>query len=126
MYLSNKTLIWNYTYPDTSYRFDQGYFVQVHQSERRETVDFRVDHLTNGNYKLEISRVGFEKADPFTRYLMMGRPANPSLTDETLLRSAATCEPVVTTQQVRNGSFTKRFELRDNDIVFIKLTKITK
>ena len=119
-----QVLLWNYTFTETGALFDQGYFVKDQPSSLKEATAINVKNIANGKYKMEMYKVGYRQNDFFSTYLDMGRPAQITLLQENKLKAASTDLPFMTKDIVVNaGSFKQNIELRENDIVFIKLIK---
>ena len=120
-----QALIWNYTFTSTEKEFNQGYFIKDQPSRAKEMVHFEIQNLDKGQYRAEVYQVGYKINDPFTKYIEMGRPSDVSLAQMAELKNASTGEPVSSsTVSVKNGTFKKSFQLRENDIYFIKLVKL--
>lgn len=119
-----QALIWDYTQPSKGYSFNQDYFNQVQPPAASRDVRFSLSNLANGRYTLEEYRVGFEKNDPYTAYLKMGKPATLSKAAVSRLQQlssgAASGKTMV---QVQNGKFERNIPLQDNEIVFLKLIR---
>jgi len=119
-----QALVWNYTYPDTTYTFDQIYFIKEQPSKVKEQIELQVNNVKNGNYKVEVYKVGYKQNDPFTKYLEMGRPSQITREQEAELKKQSTGLPISTSNVViSNGVYKTSISLRDNDIVFIKLVR---
>lgn len=117
-----QTLIWNYTFTETGTNFDQGYFIKKQPSTIRQNTELEISNIKNGKYRVEIYKVGYKQNDPFTGYLEMGRPSQISRNQEAELKKLSSGLPAeVNNIVINNGYFRKTIQLRDNDIVFIKL-----
>lgn len=122
-----QVLLWNYTFPDTTYTFDQLYFIKPQPSAIKETTELEITHVKNGKYRVETYRVGYKQNDPFTLYLEMRRPSQITRQQETELKKQSTGLPTSSDiVNINNGKFEGKFEVKENDIVFIKLIKLDK
>ncbi|WP_256013941.1 GH39 family glycosyl hydrolase [Desertivirga xinjiangensis] len=120
-----QALIWNYTFASTEKEYNQGYFIKDQPSRAKEMVYFEIENLDKGQYRAEVYQVGYKINDPFTKYIEMGSPSDVSLAQMAELKKASAGVPVSSsTVSVKNGTFKKSFELRENDIYFIKLVKL--
>ncbi|MEO7309581.1 MAG: glycoside hydrolase [Chitinophagaceae bacterium] len=121
------SLIWNYTFTETGKEFDQGYFVKDQPATLKETVELEISHIRNGNYRLEVYKVGYEQNDPFSFYYKMGRPPQMTRNQEQELIAHSTGLPASSEKiTITNGLFKRSIPLRNNDIVFLMLVKISK
>ena len=57
---------------------DRPYYTKLHPSSPAEPVTLRFAHLSPGSYRLEIHRTGFQKNDPQSAWIAMGKPTNLS------------------------------------------------
>ncbi|MEP6673678.1 MAG: glycoside hydrolase [Ferruginibacter sp.] len=120
-----QVLLWNYTFTETGALFDQGYFIKDQPSVIKETAQFNINNIKNGKYRIEIYKTGYRQNDFFTAYLDMGKPPHPTVQQENELKAAASGLPFSTKEiLISNGIFRQDFQLRDNDIVFVKLTRL--
>ncbi len=120
-----QALFWNYTFTETGTAFDQGYFIQPHPSVVQQNVELKINHIFNGRCRLETYKVGYGANDYFTTWFQMGMPAQLTRQQERQLVASSSGLPAETQIiQITNGIFTQAFPLRENDIVFVKLTKL--
>ncbi len=120
-----QALIWNYTFTNTDKEFDQGYFIKDQPSQVKEEVELQIRNVKNGKYRLEVYQVGYKKSDPFTKYVEMGRPSQITRQQEAELKQESSGTPVRTDiVAITDGAYKTSMQLRDNDIVFIKLIKL--
>ncbi len=121
-----QALIWNYTFTETAALFNQGYFVKDQPPLAVETAALEIKNLPNGKYRMETYKVGYRQNDPVTGYIAMGRPANALLKQEEELKKLSAGLPVATESiKITKGVFKKSLQLRDNDIVFIQLVRLS-
>lgn len=117
-----QALIWNYKYPDDTYTYNQDYFNQDQPAKITQEVNFRIAHLKNGNYRVEIYKIGYQQSDPYSAYMKMGKPINPTKEEIEILKQQSTGKPVsIENVTINNGQFKMQLPLRDNDVVFMKL-----
>ncbi|MBD1393405.1 GH39 family glycosyl hydrolase [Mucilaginibacter glaciei] len=118
-----QALVWDYKLlsPDSSY--NQRFYSKLLPAKIIEKVKLQFKSVPNGNYQLQVYRIGYHQNDPYSAYLEMGAPGNVSLTQENQLKKLANGSPVL--QQdvvVKNGAWQGEFEMRQNDVYFLKLT----
>lgn len=119
-----QALVWRYTYPDSTYTYDQLYFIKDQPSHVRESIELQVSNVKNGKYRVDIYKVGYQQNDPYTKYMQWGRPSQLSRAQEVELKQLSSGKPASSNSVViTNGVYKTSMQLRDNDIVFIKLTR---
>jgi xylan 1,4-beta-xylosidase len=117
-----QALFWDFTFPNTGKEFNQGYFVKDQPSAVSQTVNLKVAHLAAGNYRFEVYRIGYQSNDPVTKYIQWGRPSYLSVQQVNELKALSSGKPVNTGNiNIQNGVFRKEFQVRNNDIYFVKL-----
>ncbi len=118
-------LIWDYTHPYENYSYNQDYFNVEQSAKIKNELTVILNHLVNGEYTVETYKVGYQNNDPYTRYLKMGKPSHLTQAQEGELMKLSSGNPVdKTTIHVTDGSFDQKFELGENEIVFLKLIKL--
>jgi xylan 1,4-beta-xylosidase len=82
-----------------------------------------ISNLPAGSYSLEIYQTGFRVNDVFTRYLDMGSPSQLTPGQVGILREQSSGDPEsVETIQIEAGKpFVRTFNMRQNDVYFVKL-----
>ena len=119
-------LFWNVKLPfsDTSF-FNDSIFRQNKPPQEIGRVSINVRNIPNGKYKLLIYQVGYHHNDAFSAWLEMGSPSNISLKQEAALRNIASGKPVSQKEvSITDGHYNNQFNIRENDIYFIKLIKL--
>ena len=120
-------VIWNYTIPDQK-ESNRPYFTKIHPAEKLAPVELNLSSLKSGRYRLRIYRTGYKANDPYTRYMEWGRP--DSLTPEQiailqgLTRDAPELDRNVSIGA--DGSLRRDIPLRTNDVLLVKIEKITR
>lgn len=88
-------------------------------------VNIDLTNIPNGKYKLAIYRVGYHHNDAFSAWLEMKLPANISMEQEKTLKNIASGKPVSEKQiSISDGKYKDQFNMMDNDIYFVKLTRL--
>ena len=82
--------------------------------------------LDKGKYRLDVYKVGYKVNDSHTAYIEMGRPAQLSKKQVEDLKKKSNGVPVAseTVTIKKDGTFTKDFDLRENDVYFIDLVRL--
>lgn len=121
-----QVLFWNLQLPfSDSVNFNDSLFRLNLPPKDAAPVTVRLSHVPDGKYELSVYRIGYHHNDAFSAYLEMGSPANLSRQQETLLNQAATGAPESQTGvTVTDGTFSRQFAAKTNDIYLIKLVKV--
>lgn len=89
-------------------------------------VALNIANLPAGSYRLQIYHVGYGANDVFTGYLHMGSPSQLTRAQVESLRQQSDGKPESeeTIQMEAGKPFTRTFNLRQNDVYFVKLLPI--
>ena len=121
---SVQVLFWNYTpiVPPEGTN-DQQFYRQEIPAKDFGRVELCFTNLPPGSYSLTIYQTGYRANDVFTSYLDLGAPSQLTPSQVGVLREASNDDPEdVETIQVKNGQpFVRAFEMRQNDVYFVKL-----
>jgi xylan 1,4-beta-xylosidase len=122
-----QVLFWDFTntHPGDSVS-NQDYYVRNLPSKPQGEVKVSLSDIPEGNYALEIYKVGYHVNDPFTTYLEMGKPKQLTKPQVEEIRKFNDGSPVSTEIVKVNakGTFTKEFSLRENDVFLLNLVKL--
>jgi len=117
-------LIYDYTYPNEGTEANQSYFRKDHPAADKGTINLELSHIPNGYYRMQLFETGYKENDPFTMYLHMGLPASLSQNQLSVLQHLSSGLPVTSqTMHVVNNNLKKQLLIRENDILFVRLTK---
>jgi xylan 1,4-beta-xylosidase len=121
---SVQALFWDYTpiVPPEGMNDQQFYKNEIPTKPIGRAV-LSITNLPAGSYSLEIYQTGYRVNDVFTRYLNMGSPSQLTPGQVEILREQSSGDPEsVATIQIEAGKpFTRTFNLRQNDVYFVKL-----
>jgi xylan 1,4-beta-xylosidase len=125
---SVQALFWDYTpiVPPDGTNDQQFYRHEIPTTDiGRATLSLA--NLPAGSYSLEIYHTGYRANDVFTGYLDMGSPSQLTPSQVDILRKASNGDPEsVETIQVESGKpFVREFQMRQNDVYFVKLAPLT-
>ncbi|MGN6541604.1 MAG: GH39 family glycosyl hydrolase [Ginsengibacter sp.] len=121
-----QVLFWNVKLPfsDTSV-FNDSIFRENNPPKNVGRVSIDLSNIPKGKYKLLVYQIGYHHNDAFSAWLEMGSPSNISLKQEALLKNIASGKPVTQKEvSITDGEYTSQFNIRENDIYFIKLVKL--
>ena len=82
--------------------------------------------VPTGQYSLTVYRVGYRVNDAYTAYLELGSPNQLSKPQVAYLKSVSNGRPerVSNVNVGADGKVRETFELRDNDVCLVTLTKL--
>lgn len=120
-------LFWDFTntHPGDAVN-NQDYYIKDLPAKNKGKVSVAVSGLDKGKYKLDVYKVGYKVNDSHTAYIEMGRPAQLNKKQVEDLKKKSSGIPVSSeTVTIKlDGTFSKDFEVRENDVYFIELVKI--
>jgi xylan 1,4-beta-xylosidase len=121
---SVQALFWNYTpiVPPDGVN-DQQFYQHEVPTIRLGNVQLRINNLPTGNYMLEIYQTGYRINDVYTGYLDLGSPSQLTRAQVADLREKTKGDPTLVTsfQIEKDKPFVHNFNLRQNDVYFVKL-----
>jgi xylan 1,4-beta-xylosidase len=84
-----------------------------------------LSHLAKGNYTLELYKVGYRVNDAYDTYRDLGAPDQLTKAQVAEIKSKNSGAPIETrTVKVgRDGKFQEQFDLRENDLVLVTLSR---
>jgi xylan 1,4-beta-xylosidase len=125
---SVQALFWNYTpiVPPPGMN-DQQFYQHKIPAKDIGPVQLCITNLSAGSYSLRIYQTGYRANDVFTEYLDLGSPSQLTPAQVGILREQSNGDPEsVTTIQVEAGQpFIRTFDLRQNDVYFVKISPDT-
>lgn len=121
---SVQALVWDFTpiVPPAGTNNQQFYSHEI-PAEITGQATLAITNLPAGNYRLEIYQTGYRANDVFTAYLNLGAPAQLTQLQVGKLRGLSDGRPKsVETVRIKKGRpFVRAFDLRQNDVYFVKL-----
>ncbi len=119
-------LLWNFTntHPGDSVN-NQVYYVRDLPSKSKGKVVVSLSGIPQGNYTMELYKVGYKVNDAYATYLSMNKPAQLTKQQVEEIKKANDGSPVVKEeiQIAADGKFSKALDLRENDVYFVNLVK---
>jgi len=119
-----QALFWDFTitHPGSSV-INQEYYRADHPAAKRGPVELKLSGLARGSYRLIATRVGYRANDVQAAWRDLGSPAQLTRAQVATLRKAAAGEPSVDekVEVGTDGSFSRRFEMRENDVWLVEL-----
>lgn len=122
-------LFWDFTntHPGDS-THNQKYYIQDLPARSKGEVTINLSNVPSGNYTMEVYKVGYRINDAYTAYIDMGRPGQLSKQQVEKMKKENDGRPVFTGQiTVKSGrDFSHKLDIRENDVVLVKLIKSKK
>jgi len=121
-----QVLCWDFTntHPGDSVH-NQKYYIQDLPSKSKGKVTVKVSHVPEGQYTLEIFKVGYRVNDAYTEYVDMGKPQqlNRQQVDVLKKNNDGSAISTETIEVKANQPFTKELDIRENDVLLLNLIK---
>ena len=123
-----QVLFWDFTntHPGDSVN-DQEYYIRDLPAKPKGSVKVKISDIPEGNYLLEVYKVGYKVNDAYSTYLAMGRPnqlTKQQVNDIKQLNDGSSLSKEVINVN-SSGIFSKELEIRENDIFLITLTRLS-
>ncbi len=122
-----QVLAWDFTLLNQDQLPNKVFYRTDLPSKEKGKLKISIKNIPNGKYSVELSGVGYKKADVFSSYLKMGLPTNLTKNQVEILTKVSN-ELVISSLEIRikNETFETEMPIRENDIYLIKLTKRVK
>jgi len=118
-----EAIVWDWRIPDQKVS-DRPYYTKLHPSVAAAPVTLRFAHLTPGSYRLEVRRTGFEKNDPQSAWIEMGKPTTLTAAQRTQLQSLTRDAPERSSiVRVGAGGYFLTLPMRTHDVVLVTLSR---
>ena len=122
-----QALAWDFTntHPGDSVN-NQVYYIRDLPSKSKGKLKINLSNVPEGNYALEVYKVGYRSNDAYSTYLSMGKPSQLTRQQVEQIKRQNDGSPVskeIIT--IKSGaSFSKELEIRENDAYFLNLIKL--
>ena len=119
-------LFWDFTYTLPDSVNNQAYYIRNLPSKPKGKVNVELSGVPAGKYQLEVYRIGYGINDPYTTYYQLGRPKQLTRQEVAFIKEKNSGAPVAEDliQVNSDGTFSKEFPLRKNDVYLVKLVKL--
>jgi xylan 1,4-beta-xylosidase len=122
-----QALVWDFTntHPGDSVN-NQNYYIRDLPSKTKGTLRFQVNNVSEGDYALEIYKIGYRSNDAYSTYLSMGKPSQLTGAQVNEIKKQNDGSPFMKDiVHVKAGvPFTQQLQIRENDVFLLKLVKI--
>jgi len=121
-----QVLLWDFTitHPGDTVN-NQVYYIRDLPSKSKGKVKINISEIPAGEYNLEVYKVGYRVNDPYTTYYDMGRP-NQLTKDQVKKIKEINSGSAISSETINieiGKSFIKEFDIRENDVFLVALTK---
>jgi xylan 1,4-beta-xylosidase len=117
-------IVWDWRLPDQKIS-NRPYYTKLHPSAAAAPVTLRFSHLQPGSYRLTVRRTGFQKNDPDSAWIEMGKPTQlsaPQLAKlQTLTRDLP--ERNATVPVAAAGSYSLTLPMNTHDVVLVTMER---
>ncbi|MFT3781294.1 MAG: hypothetical protein QM790_04700 [Nibricoccus sp.] len=119
-----QALFWDFTitHPGPSI-INQEYYVKDLPSKTKEPAELKLTGLKKGSYRLLATKVGYRANDVQAAWRDLGSPGQLTRAQVEKLRQASSGVPALDTKVEvgADGSFSRRFDMRENDVWLVEL-----
>jgi len=121
-----QALVWDYTYTVPDSTNNQQYFIRDLPSKAKGKLKINMANVPNGNYALEVYKVGYRSNDAYSTYLSMGKPAQLTKQQVEQIKKQNDGSPMLKEIiTVKDGMlFLKELDIRENDVFFLNMIKL--
>ncbi|MDR6944727.1 GH39 family glycosyl hydrolase [Mucilaginibacter pocheonensis] len=122
-----QALLWDFTidHPGDSVN-NQIFYKRLLPSKPAAPVEFKLQGLKPGKYKLSIYKTGYHANDPYSAYFEMGSPSQLTTAQVKTLKQKDADDPIEQSMVTINtsGNLTKQLAIRQNDVFLIKVNRV--
>ena len=122
-----QVLFWDFTntHPGDSVN-NQVYYIRNLPANPKGKVKLEISDIPEGNYQIEIYKVGYKVNDPYTTYLTMNKPNQLTKQQVDYIKKQNDGSPI-SKENIKvnsSGVFSKEFVIRENDVFLLNLIKL--
>jgi len=122
-----QVLAWDFTntHPGDSVN-NQVYYIRDLPSKEKGKLKININGIPEGNYSLEVYKVGYRSNDAYTSYYDLDRPSQLTKQQVEQIKKLNNGSPVsAKIVKIKAGSvFSKELNIRENDVFFLNLVKL--
>jgi xylan 1,4-beta-xylosidase len=121
-----QALVWDYTYTLPDSVNNQQYYTRDLPSKSKGKLKINIANVPNGNYALEVYKVGYRSNDAYSTYLSIGNPSQLTRQQVEQIKKQNDGSPflkeIIT---IKDGiPFSKQLDIREIDVFFVELVKL--
>lgn len=121
-----QVLLWDFTYTLPDSTNNQQYYVRDLPSKPKGVVKLEIKGVGKGQYQMEVYKIGYRVNDAYSTYFSMGRPNQLTKQQVETIKKQNDGSPIAkeTIKVDASGVIAKDFNIRENDVLFVQLTKL--
>jgi xylan 1,4-beta-xylosidase len=122
-----QALVWDFTntHPGDS-THNQKYYIRDLPSKQKGMVNLQINNVAEGDYALELYKVGYKNNDAYSTYLSMGKPSQLTRQQVDQIKKQNDGSPFV--KEIihikARSPFLYQLDMRENDVFLVKLVKL--
>lgn len=116
-------LMWDFTYTLPDSVNNQQYFIRDLPAKDKALVKINIAGVPEGNYQMEISKIGYQINDAYGTYLSLNKPNQLTPQQVELIKSKNNGAPI-STENIRisnKGAFAHELKIRENEVILITI-----
>lgn len=122
-----QALVWDFTltHPDAGVN-NQVYYKRDLPSHPKSSVSLLLSNVPPGQYSMTLQRVGYRANDAYSAYMDIGSPSQLTKAQVAYIKSKSDGRPeqISLVQVGPDGALNQSFQLRENDVCLVTLTKL--
>jgi len=120
-----QVLLWDFTYTLPDSINNQQYYIQDLPAKSKGKVKVTISGVPEGNYQLEVYKIGYRVNDPYSTYLSMNKPNQLTKQQVEQIKKQNDGSPVQNEVIKVNdsGVYSKEFEIRENEVFLLNMVK---
>lgn len=118
-------LLWDYNQPVQDDTSNQHFYIRDIMPAYSNEVNIIINHLEKGNYNINIYKTGYRQNDAFADYYDLSQPGSLKKSEVQNIKAKNNDNPVFseTIRIGKDGVLKQRIQLRENDVVLLKISK---
>lgn len=120
-----QVLFWDFSFSKQNGVSNATFYTKDTPPNPKGKTSIKVKNLKNGKYTLQLYKTGYKQNDIFSEYVKLGKPSK--LTPEHIEKLKAVSQdlPIETKKvTIKKGEFVYDVAVNENDVYFLKLTRI--
>lgn len=122
-----QVLLWDFTntHPGDSVN-NQRYYIRDLPSKTKGVMNIQINNVPEGDYALEIYKVGYRSNDAYSSYLSLGRPSQLTRQQVDQIKRQNDGSPFLKEIVHIKAAvpFSRQLDIRENDVLLLKMVKL--
>lgn len=116
-------LMWDFTYTLPDSVNNQQYYIRDLPAKDKATVKINISGVPEGNYQMEIYKIGYQVNDAYSTYLSIGKPNQITKQQVEQIKEKNNGAPVSSEaiKITNKGIFSHELKIRENEVVLVSL-----